>query len=86
MSAEYHWMISYIVPKTAGGFDFRQKSGVCQPRGRTRSEMFTTLASQVIDEDGIAVADFSVVYFGLEPNRLDGPVSPYAEIMRGADA
>ncbi|MFF0864182.1 hypothetical protein ACFYUV_20655 [Nonomuraea sp. NPDC003560] len=63
-------MITYLVPKL-GGFYFRQKSGLCQPEGRTRGEMFEVLAQQVMDEDGLAVADFSVVYFGLEPNRLD---------------
>lgn len=67
---DYHWMITYVVPKM-GGFDFRQRSGVCQPGGRTRSEMFEALARQVMDEDGLTVAGFAVAYFGLEPNKLD---------------
>lgn len=70
-AAEYHWMITYLVPKV-GGFDFRQKSGVCQPDGRTRSVMFEVLAQRIMDEDGLTVEAFSTVFFGLEPNRLDG--------------
>jgi hypothetical protein len=69
-SVEYHWMITYLVP-TVGGFNFRQKSGRCHPGSRTRSEMFEALAQQIMDEDGLTLADFSVVYFGMEPNSLD---------------
>lgn len=72
---EYHWMITYIVA-TRTGFDFRQKSGLCQPGSRTRNEMFADLALKVADEDGLTVADFSVVYFGLEPNKLDRHAEP----------
>lgn len=65
----YHWMITFVVP-TETGFDVRQRSGTCQPNGRTRSEMFEALAQEVMDSDGIAVHEFSVMFFGLEPNDI----------------
>ncbi|MEV4246984.1 hypothetical protein AB0J63_26670 [Streptosporangium canum] len=70
---EHHWMLSYIVPNpTGGGYRQSQRSGTCQPQGRTRLEMFEAIAQGVADDDGITSADFSVTFFSLEPNRLEG--------------
>lgn len=67
--AYYHWMITYLTP-TVGGFTVGQRSGTCQPSGRSRLEMFETLAQQVMDETGLTVDGFSVLYFALEPDQI----------------
>ncbi|HEY9440147.1 MAG TPA: hypothetical protein VIS29_16180 [Streptomyces sp.] len=87
---EYHWLISYITPCT-GGFTVSQRSGVDRLTVTTRHEAFQQIGRCVAEQAGMDFDEFAVLFFSLEPNRLDDGrsgvrVSPYPPVPRVYEA